>query len=72
MARGKKKKTGPGGVRKGAGRPPIDNPRSVRRELRLLPEEEAAQVAAAERAGLTWSAWALEAFELALARGSTR
>jgi len=67
-----RKRKGPGGRRKGAGRPPIDNPRSVRRELRLLPEEEAEQDAAAARESLTWSEWIRAAAQLAIARGSTR
>lgn len=61
-------RTGPGGVRKGAGRPPLDVSRDVTKRLRLTAAEEAEQEAAAAREGLTWSDWARAAFKLALAK----
>lgn len=65
-----RKRKGPGGRRKGAGRPPVDDPRTERREVRLLPEEAAAHDAA--RGDQPWSEWIREAAQLAIARGSTR
>lgn len=64
------RKRGPGGRRKGAGRPPIDDPRTVRREVKLLPSEAAAHDAA--RGEQPWGEWIREAAGLAIARGSTR
>jgi hypothetical protein len=65
-----RKKRGPGGPRKGAGRPPIDNPRTERREVKLTPEEAAAHDVA--RGDEPWGEWIRAAAELAIARGSTR
>jgi len=59
-----------GGKRAGAGRPPSDNPRSVKRAVLLLPAEAAAHDAA--RGDTPWGDWIREAAELAIARGSTR
>lgn len=58
--------------KRGPGRPPLEVSRDVTKRLRLTADEEAAQEAAAKREGLTWSDWARAAFDLALARGSTR
>lgn len=66
------RRRGPGGARKGAGRPPLEVSRDVTKRLRLTADEEAVQEAAAKREGLTWSDWARAAFDLAIARGSTR
>lgn len=54
------------------GRPPLEIGRDVTKRLRLTAAEVAVQETAAVREGLTWSDWARAAFELALARGSTR
>jgi hypothetical protein len=43
----KAKKSGRGGKRAGAGRPPIDNPRTERLEVRLTVEEHANALKAA-------------------------
>lgn len=64
------RKRGPGGRRKGAGRPPIDDPRVVRREVKLTPDEATAHDAA--RGDQPWGEWIREAADLAIARGSTR
>lgn len=64
------RRKGPGGRRKGAGRPPIDDPRTVRREVKLLPSEAEAHDKA--RGKQAWGEWIREAAELAIARGSTR
>jgi hypothetical protein len=66
------RRKGPGGRRKGAGRPPLAVSRDITKRLRMTAQEEAAQEAAAARQGLTWSEWIREAAELAIARGSTR
>lgn len=65
-----RKRKGPGGRRKGAGRPPIDDPRTVRREVKLLPSEAEAHDAA--RGDQPWGEWIREAADLAIARRSTR
>lgn len=58
---------------RGPGRPPLGvDARSVTKTLKLTPAELAAQETAAERSSLTWTDWAREALDLALARGSTR
>ncbi len=68
----RRKSKGPGGKRKGAGRPPSDNPRVERREVKLLPEEAQAHDAAARAESQSWSEWIRAAAQLAIARGSTR
>lgn len=64
-----RKHKGPGGARPGAGRPPLENPRSVRREIRLLPGEAAAHDAA--RGDQDWSEWVRSVTALAIAQGWT-
>ncbi len=59
-----------GGKRAGAGRPPIANPRTVKRAVPLLQSEADAHDAA--RGDRPWADWIREAAELAIARGSTR
>lgn len=60
-------------TKRGPGRPSLGvDARSVTRTIKLTPVAAKAQLDAAQREGLTWSAWATAAFELALARGSTR
>lgn len=65
---------GPGGRRKGAGRPPLD-PADARTEVvrvRLTPGEGAAARELAEREQLSISEFGRAAIQLAIARGSTR
>jgi len=52
--------------KRGPGRPPLEVSRDVTKRLRLTSAEEAAQSAAAEVAGITWSEWARKAFARAL------
>lgn len=63
---------GPGGKRKGAGRPPLDVSRDATKRLRLTKGELAAHLAAAAAEGTTWSEWIRAAAGLAIARRSTR
>jgi len=64
---------GPGGRRKGAGRPPLgDDARSEKVQIRLTVAEDAAAREIAEREGSTLSDFGRAAILLALARGSTR
>jgi hypothetical protein len=67
----RKRKAGKvGGRRAGAGRPPIANPRTIKRAVPLLPSEAAAHDEA--RGDTPWAEWIREAADLAIARGSTR
>ncbi len=54
------------------GRPRVADPRTERKQIRLTPAQAAEQEAAAEAQGQTWSAWIVDAADLAIARGSTR
>lgn len=65
------RRKGPGGARKGAGRPSLgQDARSIIRSMKLTPAEAAAHDAA--RGDMPWSDWMREAAQLAIARGSTR
>lgn len=64
-----RRRKGPGGARKGAGRKPIDGvARSEVKTIKLTPDRLADQLRAAAAAGQTWTEWATEALDLALAR----
>lgn len=67
------RKRGPGGRRKGAGRPSLGAAaRSVTWTIKVTPEMAAAIDDIAARSGVKRAATILEALELAIARGSTR
>jgi hypothetical protein len=62
-----------GGARPGSGRKPLGaEAKSARIILGVEPATKARFLAEAERLEMTLTAWATEALELALARGSTR
>lgn len=65
-----RRKSKVGGARPGAGRPPLEVTRSIRRPVLLRPDEAAAHDAA--RGDQPWGEWIREAADLAIARGSTR
>ena len=44
-------------TKRGRGRPPVDNPASVRLNVRVTPEDRAKYHRAAKRAGLPLAAW---------------
>lgn len=68
-----RRRKGPGGARKGAGRKPVTGvTRSEVRTVKLTPDEANAQDAAAAAEQQPWSEWMRAAAELAIARGSTR
>jgi len=56
----------------GLAQPRAAKPRILTKRVRVTADELTAQLAIAKRQGQTWSAWAREAFGLAVARGSTR
>lgn len=67
------RKRGPGGARKGAGRPPLgEDARSVVWTIKVTPAMAADFDDLAEACSTTRAALLLEAIELAIARGSTR
>jgi hypothetical protein len=55
--------------KRGRGRPPLEDARSVTKRLRLTAVEAAEQESLACREGLTWSDWARRAFRREMARG---
>ncbi len=68
-----RKPKGPGGVRKGAGRPPLGPAaRSIVWTIKVTPAMAAAVNALAKSCSTTRAAVLIEAIELALVRGSTR
>ncbi len=68
-----RKRKGPGGARKGAGRPSLGpDARSVVWTIKVTPAMASAVDDLAEASGTTRAAVLLEAIELAIARGSTR
>lgn len=63
---------GPGGARPGAGRPPSPDPKRHKVTIKLTDSQLVAVQTAAAREGRSVSEWGGAAFELAIARGSTR
>lgn len=62
-----RRRKGPGGARKGAGRPPLgDAARSHIKTIKLTIAEVDAQERAAEEVGQTWTEWARAALQAAV------
>lgn len=55
----------------GLAQPRAPRPKTVTKRLRMEPQLAAATESAAGKVNRTWTSWATEALELALARGST-